>query len=313
MQWSGFTDTPNIRTDQQHQRFYKAETFENALAKLVAGRDPLIAPALQALTQNADTSALNFVLQFESANALVFEAAATTKARKPALFRLIAAKDAEERSVAVRRTWKALKFAHERCPEQVARPLSEAKVFLPDRHRRVEKGREIFCCVTSLSPHSRPLCIARGGRLAEMADAPRLLSAAEEARSILELVRLAACLYDPKDQTGIILPDLSANQIEVVRKGKFVRLLLTLPDGLRTRLTVPRFIHELVTWTAAGAGTTARIRPQELEDFYDALVTGVGPETANDWLARYRRSVMQRKLPEVPPLLPDALAAIGIQ
>lgn len=313
IKWRGFNDTPNVKADEQHQRYYKAETLESAFAKLLATNDTLIAPALKTLSADADTANITLQLHYEFAHALIFHGSAGGKGKKPAEFRLIVAKDAEDRSLAVRRTWKALTHAYSRAPKNALRPLAETKIFLPDRHRRVEKGREIYCCVTAVAPQAHPLCVARGGRLAELLHTPKLLSVADEAQVCRRLIQLAAQLYDAKAQTGVILPDLASNQIEAIRKGRNIRLLVALPEGLRTRLTVPRFIHELVTWNAAGAGTTARIRPPELEDFHAALVAGVGPETAADWLSRYKRSIVQRKLPVVPPLLPEDMTAIGIE
>lgn len=310
--WRGLIDVPNEQVDQPHQRFFKGETLQNAVARLVSSRDTLIAPALDALDPGMQPHAIAFELHYEFAHALVFRAAAAAKGRKPLEFRLIVAKDDQERSKRLRRTWKALAFARDRAPDHVVRPLSSATVFLPDRHRRTDKGRDIFCCTTAAVPAALPLCVARGGRLAELAHAPRLLSVREEAQACIQMIQLAARLYDPKAQTGVLLPDLTSNQIEVTRKAKSIALHLVLPDGLRTRLTVPRFVHELVTWNVSGAGAAVRVKPPEVDAFYGALSDAVGVETATDWLARYKRSVVQGKLPVVPPLEPAELEAIGI-
>jgi hypothetical protein len=313
IKWTGFADTPNVQADERHRRYFKAETFENAIAKVVEQGDFLIAPAVAAILPDAEIVSLSFELEDEFAHALVFHGVAVVKGRKSAEFRLLVAKDPEDRSLALRRTLKALTHAYERDPGRALRPLTSGNIFLPDRHRRVEKGRDIFCMVTALIPDAHPLCVARGGRLAERLHAPKLLSIDEELNIRSQLIELAARLYNPRSQTGILLPNLAGRQVEVVRKGRATRPVLAMPDGLRTRLTVPRFIHELVSWEAVEGGNALRVRPPELDDFRDALIAAVGEENADDWLARYKRSVVQRKLPAIPPLMPADLTAIGIE
>lgn len=313
IQWRGFTDTPNVRADKRHQRYYKSETFQNALAKVVNAGDFLIAPAVEALAPGAEIASIKFDLLREYEHALIFAGLVTLRGKKNLPIRLLAAKDDDKHTATLRHTARALAHAHERAPQHTLRLLSSGNLYLPDRHRRIEKGREILCCVTSFLPDSFPLCVARGGRLAVVLRAPELLGIAEEENARIGLIELAARLYDAKNQTGILLPDLARDQIEILRKRKTPQVVVSLPDGLRTRLTVPRFIHELASWTASGAGSTLRVRPNDLDDFIAALSAGAGEAVAHDWLSRYKRSVMDRKLPVIPPLVPADLVAAGIQ
>lgn len=310
--WSGLKDPDNESVDECGRRYYKLETFANAVEKRAQEKDRLLNPAIRALSGDQAAS-LRFVFKAENVSTLRFDATFVSKDGKRVSAVLAAAKNAQEHSSTLKRGFRALEHAAELAPKLTSKPVSSGHVFLPDRHRRKEYGREIFCCIYTHPPGFVPLAAGPDGRLGLLKTGFKKFSEKEDRQARLRLVRLVAQTYAPAAQTGIQLPDLAEEQILARRDPKHgVRVLLAFPEGLRRRLSVPKLLHELLTWEAAGPAGPVRLRPSQTADFIEALTAGVGRETAEQWLLRYRRAVEQGRFPPIPPLRPEELAEAGV-
>jgi hypothetical protein len=304
------TDPKNDAVDESHRRYYKLETFSNAVEKRIRERDRFVHRGLVKLLSGQIPASVSFQFDRESQSDITFRISTVSRSQKRATAFLVAAKSAEEHSAQLGHRVNALEFAYTRAPRSCAKLIVSGSVYLPDRHHRKDQGREIAAYIVSMPPGAHPLRVGRGGRLCAAEPELRLLSVKEDRAIRNRLLELAAKLYDSKQQTTLRLPTLGKNEIYVRRDSG--KLVVVAPEGLRTRLTVPRLIHELVTWELEGPGGPSRVRPNELGDFVGALNNAVGKEVAADWLRRYRKSVMAGKLPSIPPLEPEALADAGI-
>ncbi len=308
--WSGLSD-PKDFSKSKVSRFYKMETLTNALERQIRQQDRFLLASITHVLGASPPTKLKFDLESESEYVFNFKVGVTNANRKRGVLRMAVAKNDREHSNHTLRDCEVLRLLHNCAPGKTIQVYKDGFIYLPDRYRRKEMGREVHAYVTEWLPEYFDLGVARTGQLCSM-DAPHKSFSQKETnfirRAVIELIALT---YDPIDRTHVrILPLLEGGlAVHRVKDGN-PKIKLVAAERFSRRVTPQKLIHGVLTahWEARGARFSL-VCPDPME-FVQALQRAVGKPTAEEWLMAYRRSVKQKRLPELPGLSLDFLDSL---
>lgn len=286
------------------KRFYKLETFQNAVKKAVNDRDRFLFSSLQSNLKGAPGS-VKCDLVYEDALRLVFHVTAFRKASKPGNFRLVMAKNHEECSKQLLGEYEVLKLLHQRASQQVVEPCGYGIVYLPDRHHRREVNREVFGYLTKDAAGLAPLYVASATQIAPHNPKPLRYSKKDSESLKLALTRLVASLYDETDATGVdpagLYPECLAASDNTQQAGQ---LMLLQCKQLRKRLYRHKLVHNLLFSTFKSGNTVFPIAPARPDHFFQALCEAVSEEKAKIWCQAFLDKSRRLETHEHEALLP---------
>lgn len=295
--WTGIE-----KADAAQRRFYRLETLASATeGALRTGRGPLLAAAESVLGPAPITS---FAFEFvrENPYRLVFRVSVGNVRQKRASLMYVAAKNERELGQLLEIEWGNLVALAKRAPRHVPRPLRPGTLFLPDRHRRKEMERNVFCYVTQWPGPSEELSIGSGTQFVAMGATPRKLSKPVSEAIRAGLVEMAISAYDPAQREGIDMGALSPADLWLTStKQGAPRLWLGACRRLENRLSPEKLLHRLIHASWGDSSDPFPLAPADPQVFLDVLMRTAGSEKAPLWLARYREAVAARKLGPPPP------------
>jgi hypothetical protein len=288
--------------DAAKRRFYRLETLASATEGAVrTERGPLFAAAESVLGRVPFTS---FVCEFvsESPYRLVFRVSITNARQKRATLMYVAAKNERELAKLLEIEWGNMVSLAKRAPRHVPQPLRPGTLFLPDRHRRKEMERNVFCYVSQWSGTTEELGTGRGSQFVAMSKPPRVLSKPVSEGIREALMEMAICAYDPTLRIGIDMGALSpADLWFATTKQGAPRLWLGACRRVEHRLTPEKLLHRLIHASWGGGPDYFPLAPGDAQAFVDVVLRTAGPELGPLWLARYRDAVAANKIGPPPP------------
>lgn len=311
--WLNLVELTDYR-GKAYRRFYKLETLASAVDKLVHDRDRFICPSVEKVLGAGKLAQLVFTLADEDPLRLVFHVRATSSTRKRGNLVLVVAKNAEEASRRVALEYKHLSILAERLRKDMAEPLRAGTIFMPDRHRRKDHHRELQAYTTALPTGYEPLGIHKNGQFMACGGELHTFSRRETEALKRKMVALILTAFHPIKRDGIDTHQLDPSTFQVHRPPKGLPALkLFNCVHMHTQLTPSKVIGFLLTDTWKSWGQESGYAPENPEDFYDAVVEAVGPETAAKWVAQYVRLARERKVKSPESEYVDALAELCVE
>lgn len=295
------------------KRFYQLETLANATEKRILSFDPFIVPSIQEVLGPSPITALTFELFQEGALQLIFRVRAANAKGKRGTFGFVAAKNAEELSAVAKKEHGNLLMLHERAPKHVVRPLKGGSLYLPDRHRRKDQGREVYAYVTQWLHGFHELGIARDHQFFVNIGTPQRFSRVHTGLIQQRIIEVIVRTYDAQRRNCMAMPEIASGDFVVTKpKAGPPQVKLVACRNLLNRMTPAKLVDAILEVHWDWAGRDFRLAPADPRGLVEALSGALGAGEARAWLAGYRRSVSSKKLPERNALPLADLDALGI-
>ncbi len=291
VRWSSLAPTYDA-SGKELKRFYSLETFSNAVERMLDTKDLLIKPSMRDAFGAAQISAIKFELVQEKADRFVFKLDCTSSAKRAMSLCLVAAKNHEEFSTSLKSQFQHLQLLHQRDGHGVIAPLRSGNVYLPDRHRRQGRGREVFVYLTRWPSGYQELAVARGPLLIVNDATRQAFSRADTdlvRRSIIETIGRT---FDFKSGQAIDVAQLVIGDFVATRPGAGKpRTMLVTCKRLLRRVTPAKFVAQIAgaSWPAGNANF--RLAPEDPQHLLLGLSTAVGEEEAMRWLKAYAQGI----------------------
>lgn len=280
-------------------RYYKIETFANAVESMLARYDPFITRSVRQVLGAAPLSSLSFELFQEGAYQLIFRMRAVNQRRAEALFALVAAKQEGAVSRTAEAEHRNLARLHARAPDAVVRPFLGGIVYLPDRHGRANKSRKVYAYVTQWLSGYHELGVDRSHQCFINTRRPHLFSKEETQELKTLMVETIARTYDPDARTCIEMPQIASGDFVVAKPGRGpLRIKLIACRRILRRVDPGKMIDAILNAEWEWAGRPFRLAPEDPRRLAEALVRAVGRETARVWLDEYLRGVSEHRYPQ---------------
>lgn len=282
-------------------RFYRLETFAQALEGVIATHDRFFIPSIQQVLGPAPVVALNIELFQEGAYQLIFRIRAFNQKRKEATFALVVAKQEGVVSRTAETEHRNLTRLHRRAPDIVVKPYLGGIVFLPDRHGRPEKGRKLYVYLTQWLTGFHELGIDRSHQFFINTRTPHLFSKTETEELKAQIVEIIFRLYEPEKCSSIEMPQIASGDFVVTPANrKPLKLKLIACRRILSRVEPETLIDQIVHTEWDWGGRPFRIAPEEPQHCVEAMIRAVGKELARGWLERYRESLTAGAYPASP-------------
>ena len=296
------------------KRFYQLDTLASAIERLLQTSGNFIQRTLSSEFGPDPVIACAFELFREGRNDLVFRLNVTNTKRSRATLALVVAKNHEECSAIAQTQHQHLQLLYERAPQFVVKPLHGGTLFLPDRHRRVTHGRELYAYVTQWLPSYEVLHVNHRLQCTLGVRPAHTCTKAETETVRAQIVSMAAAAYHPRKRHAIDLAAQRPGSL-VARRSPTggVKLKLTACRKLLTLATPARLLDHILgaswNWTSPPFGLV----PADPESFFDALGKGAGPQAARQWIGQYFDHVEAGKLPKRKPAYLEALRQLVLK
>ena len=293
------------------KRPYKLESLQSAVARTFERRERTIEAVIEHALGSVPISSLSFTFASENDHRLVFQLSVALTNRKRGQFAFVIAKRDIEKSELQRQEHENLRALHLRMPKHVLRPYRSGILFIPDRHGRSGKGRQLYWYLTQTWGKAREVHVGPNGQFLLHEDRPRLCSSAAT-----DSIRAAICeavvrSYDPAAGTCLQppIPLLGEYIAELPAKGK-PRVFPVTCRRLAQNVNPVKLIDLL-----AGAGRSFedgvyQTIPENGDVFFDALARALGPDQAEGWLQAYAVALSSRRIKEKPGLPAEMLRAL---
>lgn len=272
----------------QTKRFFKMETFSNAVEKCFVERDRFLWAGLKSATGEAPVTSILCDLIYEDAMRLVFSLTAATQSRKNVFLRLVAAKNHEECSAAINRECSVLSALQERCPGRVPGIIERGFIFLPDRHLRREVNREVSAYLYRAPLNLAPLYVASSSQFGPRNPKPLRYSLKESDLIRRSIIRTLAGCYDDKTFTGVDPGDLGPECFAIehpVAANPSVSLIQC--PRLRKRMPPGQLVQKLLFGILGTGNVRLAIAPAKPADFFNELAGAVTEEKARKWCGSF--------------------------
>ena len=271
-----------------YKGFFREETLEKATELLLVERDPLIQPAVHRVLGEAPIGALHFDLVWENMNRFLYTVEASNRLGNRVTLGWMLARNHQEFGAVLRAGYEGLCQLHKAAPALASEPLGAGFVYLPDRYRRTELGRELPVYFFRWpAKEAAPLCVASPSQLSlAAAPRPRLMGRSETERIRFGLAELIVRAYRPEKGVGLNLPALSADDFLAWRsEGGVSNVNLVFCRARELRSSPGRYLQRLLTTAWPAPGGAFSLVPEEPVRFFAAVCAAVGEETARLWVA----------------------------
>jgi len=297
IEWTGFRPMHDFWGNEL-KRFYKLETLSSATEIMLRGKDRFIRAGIQSVLGPAEVTSLAFDLFQEGRYQLIFRLRAANARARRANFGFVVAKNEKECSAVAQAEHRHLRTLFQRAPQHVVKPFLGGTIYLPDRHRRPEFGRDIYAYLTEWLGNYDELGVDRN--LQFFANVPKrhTFTIAETELLKGQMAEIIFRTYDPKNRAGMALPEIASGDF-VVRHGPKTppRLKLIACRNLITRLSPTKLLDQLLDASWDWGGRRLYLAPVEPQTLWNALARAVGSDTAREWVNRYTEAVAAGKYP----------------
>ena len=289
---------------REWSRAFQLETLASAIEGCARRKqDRFIAASIQHQLGPSPLVSAQFELVQESRHQLIFRIRAVNSRKKRGSFRLVTAKNHTEFSRVTVREFRHLQWLYERIPNLVVEPLKGERIFLPDRHKRKEKGRTLFAYVTRWPTGFQELGIRRDLRFTKNVDTPVTFDQDIDEAIKRRIVEIIIRTYDARQHTCIELPRVTSGDFVVAHQGSGQpRLKLVSCRRLITNATPERLLHSVLTGSWKWGDREFNIVPSDPADVVQALNNALGKAEAKMWFDRYRTALARRRFRDAPAM-----------
>lgn len=292
-------------------RFYKLETLASAVDwSLQTKRDRFIVPSIQQALGPAPVVSLAFELFQEGRYQFIFRVRAVNARKKEGFFALVVAKRSEDYSKLAAGEHTHLRIIHERAPEFVVRPFRGGNIYLPDRHGRVEHGRDIYAYVTQWLAGFHELGINDRLQFIINIKARHTFTIAQTEQLKARMVEIVAGTYSPKKRDCMDLPEIASGDFVVTAPPKPPRIKLIACRRMLRNITPVKLLDKIAAASWAWGDTRFYLAPEDPQMLYDAFARAIGKDQARDAFTQYAAAIDARKLPERDTLPRQAIAEL---
>ena len=314
--WEGFRSMTDER-GRPLKRFYQLETLASGIERLLQGYDRFCWPSIQSVLGQSRPAVINFTFWYEDSYRFVFRMSAANMRRRRGVFALVVSKNDAECRTLLQAEYGHLDWLGARCHELVNAPYRGGSVFLPERRSLEKTGRsrerEVFAYVAPWPGAYASLGVGAGGQFILRGETPKLLSLGDTELLKRDIIRLAACGFDPAARRGIDLDSLLPEDFGLVRTTGKWRLKLVACRRLRPRLNPSELVHTLLGCQWRRDRAVVALAPLEASDFLKSLRAAVGKETARHWLEHYFDALNKGKWHAHDTAYVDALREIMLK
>ncbi|MCX5770150.1 MAG: hypothetical protein NTZ09_07760 [Candidatus Hydrogenedentes bacterium] len=291
-------------------RFYKLETLASAVDwSLHTKRDRFLIPSIQEVLGPAPVVSLAFELFQEGRYQFIFRLRALNARRKEAFFAFVVAKRADYSKLAALEHAN-LRVIHERAPDFVVRPFRGGNIYLPDRHGRVEHGRDIYAYVTQWLAGFHELGVNDRLQFIINVKARHTFTIDQTEQLKAKIIEIVAKTYSPKKRDCMDLPEIASGDLVVTAPPKPLRLKLIACRRMLRNITPVKLLDKIAAASWPWGDTRFYLAPQDARMFYDAFARAFGQDIARDTFTQYAAAVQSGKLPERDALPRHALAEL---
>ena len=292
-------------------RFYKLETLASAVDwALSTQRDRFLIPSVHQAMGPAPVISLTFELFQEGRYQLIFRVRAVNVKRKQGDFALVVAKRADDFSKVAAGEHANLRTLYERAPEFVVRPFRGGNVYLPDRHGRVEHGRDVYAYVTQWLAGFHELGVNDRLQFIVNIKARHTFTIAQTEKLKAQMIEIVAKTYNPKTRDCMDLPEIASGDFVVTAPPKPPRLKLIACRRMLKNMTPVKLLDKIAASSWQWGNTKLYLAPEDPQMFYDAIARAMGKEAARDAFTQYAAAVNSGKIRERDTLPKQALAEI---
>lgn len=306
VRWKGFRPLFDF-WGHEIKRFYKLETLASAVEWSLQTRDRFIIPSVQDLLGPGAVTTLSFELFQEGKFQLIFRLKAGNARRKEGLFAFVVAKRTGDFSTVAAAEHRNLEMLNARARGQVVRPFRGGNLFLPDRHRRAEHGREVYAYLTQWLSGYHELGVAENLHFIMNIVPRHTFSLAQTDALKGNMIEIIVKSYDPRKGECMEMPQIASGDFVVTPPGKGgPRLKLIACRHFLKHVTPAKLIHKMASASWPWGDRIVYLMPEAPEIFFESIVSAAGTENARTWLSQYAEAVSANRLPE-PETLPAEL------
>lgn len=262
------------------KEFFRHETLEHAVEKLLVSRDPLLQPALRKLLGDAPLFSLTLDLAWEEAHRFCYLVTASNRNRDKGTAVLMLARNHQEYGVALRAECENARALYEADPKHVAPFLGAGFVYLPDRYRRAEMGRELPAWLAAWPADAAPMAPGNPAQLAAGgAGGVRLLTRRDTDKIRAGIVTLLFRVWRAQAGRSLNLSALRPQDFLVAREGDAgLRPVLL---GTRARLMAlpaEKFVRRVLAAAWDSPSGPFALAPSDPALFLEAVTAACGEE-----------------------------------
>ena len=292
-------------------RFYKLETLASAVDwSLQTKRDRFLIPSIQQALGPAPVISLAFELFQEGRYQLIFRVRALNARRKEGLFALVVAKRADDYSKLAAAEHANLRVIHERAPEFIVRPFRGGNIYLPDRHGRVEHGRDIYAYVTQWLAGFHELGLNDTLQFIINVKARHTFTIAQTEQLKAKIIEIVATTYSLKKHDCMDLPEIASGDFVVTAPPKPPRIKLIACRRMLRNITPVKLLDKTAAASWPWGDTRFYLAPEDPRMLYDAFGRAIGKDAARDTFTQYAAAIDSGKLPERDALTRQTLAEL---
>ncbi len=297
------------------QRYYKLETLGSAIEYMFKqGNDRFILPAVQQKLGPATVSSLQFSLIQENRHRLVFRLRAGNTRKKLATFAMVAAKKNLNDSTLIADEHAILRTLFTRCSKHIIQPFRGGTVYLPDRYRRADKGREIYLYLTQWLTGYQPLGVNNNAQCIVNAEAKHTFSNIHTENIKAKIIEIILCTYDEKKQNLMALPDIIGGDFYVKHVPKGMPLVkLSASRKLFEQAKPGQILSSLLNASWVCGEQHFQLAPESPELFWTSVQKALGKEMAPVWIRELIRFTSRmRKTTAQTTYLQSLLSQAGL-
>lgn len=312
IRWSGFRPMYDFWGNEM-KRYYQLETLASATDRLLNTSDRFIVPSVQAVLGPAPITTLSFELFQEGRFQLIFRLQAANAKRKTATFAFVVAKKHEDFSAVAQAEHRNLQVLFERAPAHVVKPYRGGTIYLPDRHQRLEHGREVYAYLTQWLNGFHELGVNRNLQFFMNVPRPHTFTIAQTEAMKGRMIEIVVRTYAPGKREAMDMPQVASGDFVVTAPSKDLpKLKLIACRRIQRHLTPAKLIHNLISTSWDWNGLKFRLMPADPEILVDAVMAAVGPELTRAWFSAYDGAVARGTVRESDVLSREDLRGLGV-
>jgi hypothetical protein len=284
----------------EYKRHYNLETLTSALENQLRTNDRFFAASIKSQLGPAPLKTMSIELCQEGKYQLIFRVKAQNINRKQGTFGLVVAKNNKEYSSLAKKEHALLRILHERVPKCIVEPLKGGLVFMPDRHRRKEHDREIYAYCTTWLNGFHELSIQKNLNLFINVDPKEQFNKKQTEALKRRMVEIVVRTYDPNRRNCMAIPHVGSGDFVVSKPTKTTnpQLKVIACRDMENRISPAQLLRRIIEAEWPWGKSTYQLIPEDPREFIQALTNALGKEDAMDWLSQYRKSVVNKRLPE---------------
>ncbi|MBI2425951.1 MAG: hypothetical protein HYV27_24215 [Candidatus Hydrogenedentes bacterium] len=299
IEWSGFKPMYDY-WGNEIRRYYQLETLASATEHLIRTKDYFIQSSLREVLGPGPITSMRFTLFQEGRFQLIFQLRAANARKKTATFAFVVAKNSEECSKVAYEEHQHLKTIHPRNPKEIVEPYRGGNIFLPDRHKRIAHGREVYAYLTSWLNGFDELGVDKNLQFIINIEKYHTFTLAQTETIKQQIIMCMLRTYDPVQRSCMAIPEIASGDfvVQLHRTGRTqVRLIAC--RKMMTKVTLSAILRRIITAQWDWGKEVFFLRPEAPETLAEALIETLGQEDVAMALPHIFGHVKRREVDQV--------------